>query len=94
MTHQARDRHARDDWTLHIRRNDQVYELAWEADDGGTRTGLGIAMPGGLAAGWYPDVRQLALMEYVLDPHDGRQLDAVWALGGYSTLGSEVLRRT
>ncbi len=94
VVHQACDRHARGEWTLHASRTDQVYELTWEADDGVTRTGLGIAMPGGLAAGWYPDVRQLALMDYVLDPHDDQQLDATWALGGYSALGSEVLRRT
>ncbi len=94
VTHRARDSGLHGAWTLHARRTEHVYELTWEAGGGTTRTGLGIAMPGGLAAGWYPDVRQLALMDYVLDPHDDQQLDATWALGGYSALGSEVPRRT
>ena len=93
VTHQSGDRHARGASTLHISRTNQVYELTWQASDGTTCTGLGIATPDGLAAGWYPDVRQLALMDYVLAPQDNHRLNARWALGGYSMLGSEMLRR-
>jgi hypothetical protein len=80
-------------WTLTARKNDKIYELTWHGADRGERRGLGIETPGGLAAGWYPDLKQLAVLDYTADPGDPQRLYASWALGGYTGLGSETLVR-
>jgi hypothetical protein len=56
--------------------------------------GLGLAMANGLAVAWYPDVDQLALLDYVLDAGDHQSMSATWALGGFTSLGTERLRRS
>jgi hypothetical protein len=87
------DGHKYGEWTLSIRRVDAIYELAWRKGDATHFRGLGLDTPQGLAAGWYPDLAQFAFLDYRGDPHDPHQLHAVWALGGYTTLGSETLTR-
>jgi len=49
-------------------------------------------MKQGLAVGFIPDVKQLAFMDYKIDSQDTSNLDAVWALGGFTSLGTEILK--
>ena len=81
------------EWTLAIHKVDAIYQLSWRKGDATHFNGLGIEMSQGLAAGWYPDVSQLAFLDYRTDPHHPHQLRAMWALGGYTTLGTETLTR-
>ena len=81
------------EWTLSIRKVDAIYELSWRKRDTIHFKGIGLDMPQGLAASWYPDASQLAFLDYGTDPHNPQQLHAVWALGGYTTLGTETLTR-
>lgn len=81
------------EWLLSIRRVGQIYELAWRKGEAVHWQGLGLDTPGGLAAAWYPDPRQLALLDYKLDLLDPECLTAVWTLGGFTGLGTETLRR-
>jgi hypothetical protein len=82
------------EWSLSIQKTDQIYELTWRKGDVIHFTGLGLDTPNGLAAACYPDVKQLALLDYLPDPHDPRHLTAVWTLGGYTALGTETLTRS
>jgi hypothetical protein len=82
------------EWSLSIQKTDQIYELTWRKGDVIHFTGLGLATPHGLAATWYPDLKQLALLDYLPDPDDPRRLTAVWALGDYTALGTETLTRS
>ena len=50
-------------------------------------------MAHGLVVGWYPDLRQLALLDYTADPEDHNRLLASWVLGGFTSLGTETLKR-
>lgn len=76
---------------LRVIKRDAIYEVSWQQDKQ-QRVGLGIAMADGIAVGWYPDIKQLAFLDYHPDPQ-GQQLTAVWALGGFTTLGTETLTR-
>ena len=49
-------------------------------------------MSNGLAVSWYPDTRQLALLDYIIDPDDSDCLSATWASVGFRTLGAEKLK--
>lgn len=81
------------EWSLAAVRAGQVYELEWRKGDAVHLRGIGLDIAGGMAAYWYPDPAQLACMDYA--PVEGRadQLQAVWALGGFTALGSELLTR-
>jgi hypothetical protein len=80
-----------DEWTLAIRKTERIYELMWQADAATRRIGLGIPTHDGLAVGWYPDLKQLAVLDYTIDPNDRRRRHATWALGGYTGLDTETL---
>ena len=80
-------------WTVEIQKTGSVFEIVWRKDETNHFSGLGIEMSNGLAVSWYPDTRQLALLDYVIDPDDNDCLSATWALGGFTTLGSEKLKR-
>jgi hypothetical protein len=81
------------EWILAIDKVDEIYTLSWRKGDTIHFKGLGLATSQGLAAGWYPDVSQIALLDYRTEAHPPHQLQAIWALGGYTTLGSETLTR-
>jgi hypothetical protein len=81
------------EWTLSIHKVDAIYQLSWRKGDTIHFKGLGLATPQGLAIGWYPDVSQIAFLDYRTDPHHPQRLHAIWALGGYTTLGTETLTR-
>jgi hypothetical protein len=76
---------------LRVTRDNAIYAVTWSAGEL-ELAGLGIPMDGGVALGWYPDLKQLAFLDYALEP-GGRTIEAVWALGGYTTLGTERLAR-
>lgn len=79
------------EWTLAVRQTDAIYELEWRKGAAVHFRGLGLETPDGLAAGWYPDIAQLAFLDYhAVDAH---HLRARWALGGFTTLGDEALTR-
>jgi hypothetical protein len=80
-------------WTLQVSRSDSVYNVNWSKGGVVHHSGLGFAWPDGLVAGWYPDPNQLALLDYVLDPATPDRLCATWALGGFNSLGTEILHR-
>ncbi|MGH7470247.1 MAG: hypothetical protein ACRENP_20075 [Longimicrobiales bacterium] len=80
-------------WTVQVKRVDRTFELVWRKGHAIHFQGLGLEMPSGLAVSWYPDVKQLAILDYILDPEDRDGLSAVWALGGFSSLGTERLKR-
>jgi hypothetical protein len=81
------------EWILAIHKVEAIYELSWRKGDSIHFKGLGLDMPQGLAVGWYPDDSQIAFLDYRTNPHHPHQLDAIWALGGYTTLGTERLTR-
>lgn len=80
-------------WSLDIRQSGQTYEIAWHKRDVVHFTGLGLEPDNGLAVCRYPELPQLALLDYVLDPDDVDRLSASWALGGFTSLGAELLKR-
>jgi hypothetical protein len=80
-------------WTISIRRNGSPYEITWRKGAAVHFVGLGFEVAGGLAAGWYPDIHQLAFLDYAPDPQDPKRLLASWALGGYTSPGTEVIER-
>ncbi|HEX5692790.1 MAG TPA: hypothetical protein VFX76_22410, partial [Roseiflexaceae bacterium] len=55
-------------WTLTISRQGPLYRLAWQKSGALHFQGLGLACSGGLAIGWYPDVAQLAFLDYHTTP--------------------------
>jgi hypothetical protein len=81
------------EWSLSIQKVERIYELAWRKGEAVHWQGLGLDAPHGLVASWYPDVKQLACLDYRADPDDRQRLTAVWALGGYTSLGTETLTR-
>lgn len=81
------------EWELHIQEVGDLFEVTWQKGESVHFTGLGLATATGLALGWYPDLRQLAFLDYLLDPSNPNQLSATWALGGFNTLGTETLKR-
>jgi hypothetical protein len=78
-------------WTVEIQKTDSIYQIVWRKGESIHFRGLGIEMANGLAVGWYPDTRQLAVLDYILDTEDS--LSSIWALGGYTSLGTEKLKR-
>jgi hypothetical protein len=81
------------EWTLAIHKVDAIYTLSWRKGDTIHFNGLGLNTSQGLAVSWYPDVSQIALLDYHTDPRHPHHLHAIWALGGYTTLGTETLTR-
>jgi len=80
-------------WTVEIRKTGSIFEIAWRKGKAIHFTGLGLGILSGLAVGWYPDTRQLAFLDYSFDSENRDRLIASWALGGFTSLGTEVLRR-
>jgi uncharacterized protein len=80
-------------WTIEIQRTDSIFEIAWRKGGALHFRGVGLEMENGLAVGWYPDTRELAFLDYTFDPGDAESLLATWALGGFTSLGSEKLKR-
>ncbi len=81
------------EWTLSIQRIDDIYRLMWSKGESIHFRGIGLATSQGLAAGWYPDMSQIAFLDYRIDADNPNQLQAVWALGSFTTLGTETLIR-
>ena len=80
-------------WTVVIKKTGSIFEILWRKGEAIHFRGLGLQMASGLAVSWYPDTRQLALLDYVFDPLDSDCLLATWALGGFTSLGTEKLKR-
>jgi uncharacterized protein len=80
-------------WTVKIEKAGSIFEINWRKGDRIHFSGIGLEMPNGLAAGWYPDTRQLALLDYLPHPENPDCLSATWALGGFTSLGTEKLKR-
>src|SRR5262245_16201075 len=80
-------------WTVMIKKINSIFEIVWRKGAAIHFSGLGLAMGSGLAVSWYPDSRQLAFLDYILDPVDSDCLLATWALGGFTSLGTERLKR-
>lgn len=81
------------EWTLDIRQNGEVFEVDWRAGDAVHFRGLGFEVDDALVVGFYPDLGQLAVLDYVPAAGDRDRLDGRWALGGFSSLATERLRR-
>jgi uncharacterized protein len=80
-------------WTVRIEKTGSIFEIIWRRGEAIHFSGLGLEMADGLAVSWYPDTRELAFLDYVLDPEDRDRLSATWALGGFTSLGTEKLKR-
>jgi hypothetical protein len=80
-------------WTVRIEKTGSIFEIIWRKGEAIHFRGLGLETGDGLAVGWYPDIRQLALLDYILDPEDSDSLSGIWALGGFASLGTEKLKR-
>lgn len=87
------DRTLHGSWTVKIEKTGGIFEIFWRKGENIHLRGLGLETANGLAVGWYPDTRQLALLDYVPDPEDPDRLSAIWALGGFTSLGTEKLKR-
>jgi hypothetical protein len=81
------------EWTLELAEAGPYYNLAWLRGEVVHWRGIGLPTPGGLAAGWGADLRQLAMLDYSADPQRPGELSAVWALGGRPDLGTELAHR-
>ena len=81
------------EWNVKIQRTGSLFEIIWRKGDAVHFTGLGLATANDLAVSWYPDLHQLAFLDYVLDPDNKDHIEATWVLGGFSTLGTETLKR-
>jgi uncharacterized protein len=80
-------------WTVKIEKTGSIFEIFWRKGGNTHFSGLGLEMSNGLAVSWYPDIRQLALLDYIIDPEDRDCLSGAWALGGFTSLGTEKLKR-
>jgi hypothetical protein len=80
-------------WTVRLRKMGSLLETVWRRGEAIHMMGLGFEMPGGLAVGWYPDINQLAFLDYRVDAENHDRLVASWALGGFWSLGTEVMER-
>ena len=80
-------------WNLNVRKTGNVFAVAWQNGKTVHFTGLGLEIEDGIAVGWYPDTSQLAFLDYTADPANPDRLLATWALGGFTSLGTEVLVR-
>lgn len=84
--------HGDDQITLQITQTGALYQAEWRSATA-TWHGLGLLTEAGLLLGWYPDLQQLAVLCYQIDPQQPDYLQAEWVLGGYSGLGSERMWR-
>ena len=66
---------------MRIQKTGSLYAAAWHKGEAVHFSGIGLEMADGLAVGWYPDVRQLAFLDYSLDPLDR---DASAPSGGWA----------
>ncbi len=80
-------------WNLSIRKTSNVFSITWRKGETVHFSGLGLEIDGGLAVGWYPDISQLAFLDYTVDPASPDRLLATWALGEFTSPGTEVLLR-
>jgi hypothetical protein len=80
-------------WTVVIQKTGSIFEIIWRKGEAIHFRGLGLEMASGLAVSWYPDTRQLAFLDYIFDPANSDSLLATWALGGFTSLGTERLKR-
>ncbi len=80
-------------WTAVIKKTNNIFEIVWRRGAAIHFRGLGLVMASGLAVSWYPDTQQLAFLDYIIDPMDSDSLLATWALGGFTSLGTERLKR-
>jgi hypothetical protein len=80
-------------WAVAIQKTGSIFEIVWRRGEAIHFRGLGLEMASGLAVSWYPDTRQLAFLDYVLDSANSDTLLATWALGGFTSLGTERLKR-
>jgi hypothetical protein len=71
----------------------EVFEIRWSHGGDLHFRGLGFAAAGGLAAAWYPDPGQLALLDYAASKEAPDTLEGRWALGGFPDLATEKLKR-
>jgi hypothetical protein len=81
------------EWNILIAKTGEVFNISWRKGKTVHFRGLGLKTPEGLAAGWYPDIHQLALMDYYFDPDNNSRLLASWALGESAGLGTEILEK-
>ncbi len=81
------------EWTLNIQKTGEVFAIVWRKGEMVHFNGLGLEIEGGIAVGWYPDPLQLALLDYTVEPAGSDRLSAAWVLGGFTSLGTEVLIR-
>jgi hypothetical protein len=80
-------------WTLNIQKTGDVFAITWRKGETVHFTGLGLEIDDGIAVGWYPDISQLAFLDYTVDPTGLDRLMATWGLGGITSLGTQVLVR-
>jgi hypothetical protein len=81
------------DWMLDVRRSGEVFEVEWRVGDAVHFRGLGFEVDGALAVGFYPDLGQLAVLDYAPEAGNPDLIEGRWALGGFATLATERLRR-
>ncbi len=79
------------DWTLELKRNGATHIAQFSYMGVGAFQGLALPIADGFVIGWYSDLSQLALLDYFADNQNQDRLLANWALGSFSTLGTEVL---
>lgn len=79
------------EWALATERDNAIYDVSWHRSRAMHWRGLGLSLAGGLGVCWYPDPAQLAFLNYTVTA--AGDLTASWALGGFNTLGSEMLVR-
>jgi hypothetical protein len=83
------------EWYVLIDQHGAVYQMAFVQQRLESKlahtAGLALPCDGGFALCWYPDMSQLAFMEYEIKHPD--ELRAVWALGSQDALGTERLTR-
>jgi hypothetical protein len=78
-------------WIIRLRKLGSLFEAVWHRGEAIHMMGLGFETPDGLAVGWYPDIKQLAFLDYRVDAENRNRLLASWALGGFASLGTEVM---
>lgn len=93
LAQQLPDGKAHGEWTLDVRRSGEVFEVDWRQSEAVHFRGIGFEVEGSLVAGFFPDLGQLAVLDYAPVAGDTDRLEGRWALGGFSSLASEILRR-
>lgn len=81
------------EWTLDVRRSNEVFEVDWRQGDVVHFRGIGFEAEGSLVVGLFPDLGQLAVLDYELAGGDPDRIAGRWALGGFGSLATESLRR-